>query len=185
MFLLGGHLIFWWSSPARVSLFSNRRKMAEKGRRWKMKNQRFLFKNLVTKALKEEIENKNSQELPGLSVRALFPFKHWKCSSLSVACCPILWAVWRITNAVWLPAQLPNKLGKWEHSMRAGKSFPNTNPQFLTLWQQLTSRAQQLALHCKGFSLLKSGFHCTAGSRNICCVFLWARKHMCFCIPST
>ena len=34
--------------------------MAEKGRRWKMKNQRFLFKNLVTKAMKEEIENKNS-----------------------------------------------------------------------------------------------------------------------------
>lgn len=50
--------------------------MAEKGRRWKMKNQRFLFKNLVTKAMKEKIENKNSQELPGLSVWALFPFKH-------------------------------------------------------------------------------------------------------------
>lgn len=49
--------------------------MAEKGRRWKMKNQRFLFKNLVTKAMKE-IENKNSQELLDYLYGLLFPFKH-------------------------------------------------------------------------------------------------------------
>ena len=83
--------------------------MAEKGRRCKMKNQRFSFKNLFTKAMKEEIENKNSQEFSGLSVCTLFPLKHWKCSSLPEAFCPVLWAVWGITNAIWLPAQLQNK----------------------------------------------------------------------------
>ena len=180
MLLLGGLLIFCWSSPARVSLFSNRRKMAEKGRRCKMKNQRFSFKNLFTKAMKEEIENKNSQELSGLSVCTLFPLKHWKCSSLPEAFCPVLWAVWGITNAIWLPAQLQNK--KENESWKEFSKHKSSTPRSVAA---IDIQSPRTGSPLQGIFLVEIWFSLYSWIQKHAVFFPWARKHVCFCIPSS
>lgn len=63
-------LFLWQASPIRVYLA-----IAESQEK-KMQNSYnlLLTENFFTKAMKEEIENKKSQELSGLSVCAMFPF---------------------------------------------------------------------------------------------------------------
>lgn len=104
--------------------------------------------------------------------RNLLDCLHALCSHLALkmqltvcSLCPGFWSVLGMMNALWVPARLQNKsrcrpwkTGKREHSLRAGKRFPNQNPSSLSLRQQFTPTAHNLALALQGTSVVEIWF---------------------------
>lgn len=118
-----------------------------------------LIENFFTKAMKEEIENKKSQELSGLFVSALFPFS-------------------TENNECYLAHCTAAKQGRkmrtfhecWEEVPKPKSFIPCSMAAIHTHSLRLGSPMQGISLVAICFSL------CTSGSRNICCLLLWARN---------